>query len=120
MATVIQRNGDGSLLKIADIADVTDAIKDPDGIYRASGKPSAGMIEADGNSPIQIVLISENPMRLCSPWECNDHWTVSAGDFGSFPSCSRCSSCHGAMPTSSSMTSGITARCLEIGGSFEK
>ena len=43
MATVIRKNSDGSLLKIGDVAEVVDAIKDPEGFYRVNGKPAVGI-----------------------------------------------------------------------------
>ncbi|MCL1966604.1 MAG: efflux RND transporter permease subunit, partial [Fibromonadales bacterium] len=41
--TIIKRNGDGSLLKVSDIAEVTDAVKDVTGFYRLDGQPAVGM-----------------------------------------------------------------------------
>jgi hydrophobic/amphiphilic exporter-1 (mainly G- bacteria), HAE1 family len=41
--TIIKRNGDGSLLKVSDIAEVTDAVKDVSGFYRLDGQPAVGM-----------------------------------------------------------------------------
>jgi hydrophobe/amphiphile efflux-1 (HAE1) family protein len=41
--TVIKRNADGSLLKIGDVAEVVDAIKDVTGFYRLDGQPAVGM-----------------------------------------------------------------------------
>jgi len=41
--TVIKRNADGSLLKVADVAEVVDAIKDVNGFYRLDGQPAVGM-----------------------------------------------------------------------------
>nr|AGS52878.1 cobalt-zinc-cadmium resistance protein CzcA [uncultured bacterium contig00016] len=41
--TVIKRNADGTLLKVGDIAEVVDAIKDVTGFYRLDGQPAIGM-----------------------------------------------------------------------------
>jgi len=41
--TIIKRNADGSLLKVSDIAEVTDAVKDVSGFYRLDGQPAVGM-----------------------------------------------------------------------------
>jgi hydrophobic/amphiphilic exporter-1 (mainly G- bacteria), HAE1 family len=41
--TIIKRNGDGTLLKVSDIAEVTDAVKDVTGFYRLDGQPAVGM-----------------------------------------------------------------------------
>jgi len=41
--TIIKRNADGSLLKVSDIAEVTDAVKDVTGFYRLDGQPAVGM-----------------------------------------------------------------------------
>jgi len=41
--TVIKRNADGSLLKIADVAEVVDAVKDVNGFYRLDGQPAVGL-----------------------------------------------------------------------------
>lgn len=41
--TIISRNQDGSLLKVADIAEVSDAIKDVTGFYRLNGQPAIGL-----------------------------------------------------------------------------
>ena len=41
--TVIRRNADGSLLKVGDVADVADAVKDVEGFYRVNGKPAVGL-----------------------------------------------------------------------------
>ena len=41
--TVIKRNADGSLLKVADVAEVVDAVKDVDGFYRLDGQPAVGL-----------------------------------------------------------------------------
>ncbi len=41
--TVIKRNADGSLLKVSDVAEVVDAIKDVNGFYRLDGQPAVGM-----------------------------------------------------------------------------
>jgi hydrophobic/amphiphilic exporter-1 (mainly G- bacteria), HAE1 family len=43
METVIQKNKDGSLLKVGDVAEVVDAVKDPSGFYRVNGNPSVGI-----------------------------------------------------------------------------
>jgi len=42
-STVIQRNSDGSLLKVADVAEVIDYVKDSEGFYRVNGKPAVGL-----------------------------------------------------------------------------
>lgn len=43
MNTVIQKNSDGSLLKVKDVAEISDAIKDPEGYYRVNGNPAVGV-----------------------------------------------------------------------------
>lgn len=41
--TVIRKNADGSLLKLGDVGEIVDAVKDPDGFYRVNGKPAVGL-----------------------------------------------------------------------------
>ncbi|MDR2581610.1 MAG: efflux RND transporter permease subunit [Fibromonadaceae bacterium] len=41
--TVIKRNSDGSLLKVGDVAEVVDAVKDVTGFYRLDGQPAVGL-----------------------------------------------------------------------------
>ncbi|GBU23652.1 acriflavin resistance protein [Fibrobacteria bacterium R8-3-H12] len=55
--TVIKRNSDGSLLKIADISEVTDAIKDVTGFYRLDGQPAVGMYisKQDDANTVEVV-----------------------------------------------------------------
>ncbi|HSQ41635.1 MAG TPA: efflux RND transporter permease subunit [Fibrobacteraceae bacterium] len=54
--TVIQRYADGSLLKVGDVAEVVDAVKDPSGYYRVNGQPAVGIYitKQDGANTVAI------------------------------------------------------------------
>ncbi|MDR2732756.1 MAG: efflux RND transporter permease subunit [Fibromonadaceae bacterium] len=65
--TVIKRNSDGSLLKVADVAEVVDAVKEVSGFYRLDGQPAVGMYiskQEDANTVEVARLAKEKVKKL--------------------------------------------------------
>ncbi|MDR0516672.1 MAG: efflux RND transporter permease subunit, partial [Fibromonadaceae bacterium] len=70
--TVIKRNPDGTLLKIADVAEVVDAVKEVSGFYRLDGQPAVGMYiskQEDANTVEVVRLAKERAKTLEKRYE---------------------------------------------------
>ena len=63
--TIIKRNGDGSLLKVSDIAEVTDAVKDVTGFYRLDGQPAVGMYisKQDDANTVEVANLAKKKAK---------------------------------------------------------
>jgi len=63
--TIIKRNGDGSLLKVSDIAEVTDAVKDVSGFYRLDGQPAVGMYisKQDDANTVEVANLAKKKAK---------------------------------------------------------
>jgi hydrophobe/amphiphile efflux-1 (HAE1) family protein len=65
-STVIKRNADGSLLKIADVSEVVDAVKEVSGFYRLDGQPAVGMYiskQEDANT-VEVARLAKEKVKI--------------------------------------------------------
>ena len=63
--TVIKRNMDGTLLKVADVAEVVDAIKDVNGFYRLDGQSAVGLYitKQDDANTVEVANLVKAKMK---------------------------------------------------------
>jgi len=63
---VIKRNSDGSLLKISDVAEVVDAVKEVSGFYRLDGQPAVGLYiskQEDANT-VEVARLAKAKVKV--------------------------------------------------------
>ena len=64
--TVIKRNADGSLLKVGDVAEVVDAVKDVKGYYRLDGQPATGLYisKQDDANTVEVSKLAKAKVKM--------------------------------------------------------